>query len=254
MNLVEAKKLIKEAVKEKQLCLVVGSCYVEYWGRAASKLPKGKRLLLIKGDSSFAIHQNKLLRPTNYMMNAAIKTELREGKLIVSAQKLKPKENIKVFFDEIEFIKSFQIHEKSDLRLFGSEKELSDELMKDLSFIEPGLKPLKQEMPFRKGIVDIIAEDANKNLVVVEVKRRQAGFNAVSQLHRYMKQVEKLKNKKTRGILIAPEIRKNALELLENYGLEYCKLDFEISNPKSKIRGIRKKQPTITEYVKKKLR
>jgi hypothetical protein len=185
------------------------------------------------------------------MMNAAIKCEMSEGKLLVSAQKVKPKENIKVFFDEIEFIKSFEMNEKTDLRLFGSEKELSDELMKDLSFIEPGLKPLKQEMPFRKGTVDIIAEDKQGRLAVIELKRRQADFAAVTQLQRYMKQVEKLKNKETRGILIAPDIRKNALELLETYGLEFCKLDFEISNPKAKIKGVRKKQPTITDYVKK---
>jgi len=225
--------------------------YVEYWGRAASKLPLGKRLLMIKGDSSFAIHQNQLLRPTNYMMHAAIKCELLGEKLIVSAQKLKPKEKITVAFDSIEFINAFEMEEKSDLRLFGSEKELSNELMKDLTFIEPGLKPVKQEKIFRKGIADIIAEDANKNLVVIELKRRQADFAAVSQLHRYMKQVEKLKNIKTRGILIAPDIRKNALELLENYGLEYCKLDFEISNPKSTIKGVQKKQPTIREYLNK---
>jgi hypothetical protein len=117
--------------------------------------------------------------------------------------------------------------------------------MEDLSFLEPGLAPLKQEAPLRKGVIDILAEDAEGNLVVVEVKRRKADLNAVTQLHRYMKQVEKIKGKKTRGILLAPEIGRHSMELLENYGLEFCSFDFEISNPKAKIMGIHKKQKTL---------
>ena len=63
MDLEQAQKRIKEAISRKDLLILVGECYVEYHGRAASKLPRGKRLLLIKGDNSFAIHQNRLLSP-----------------------------------------------------------------------------------------------------------------------------------------------------------------------------------------------
>ncbi len=183
------------------------------------------------------------------MMNARISFEVTDGTLLLCAKKINPKEEIKVFFYSVDFLHSHKIDEPIDLRLFGSERELSDQLMNDLSFIEPGLKPLKKEDVFRKGIVDIIAEDAQKNLVVIEVKRRKADFAAVTQLARYMKQVEKLKNIKTRGLLVAPEITKAALELLENYGLEYFKFEFEIGNPSAKIKGVQKKQPTITEYL-----
>ena len=64
--------------------------------------------------------------------------------------------------------------------------------MNDLSFLEPGLKPLNQQQVFRKGICDIIAEDARGKLVVIELKRRKADFNSVMQLKRYMQQVEKM--------------------------------------------------------------
>ncbi len=249
MEFGQAIKQIDEGIKSKGMLMVVGNCYVEYFGRAASKLPKGKRLLLIKGDNSFAIHQNRLLRPTNYMMNARIHFEQIDGALLISAKKNNPKEEIKVFFYRIDAIHSHKMGEPSDLRLFGSERELSKQLMQDLSFIEPGLRPLKQEDHFRKGIVDIIAEDAQGNLVVIEVKRRQADFNAVQQLERYMKQVAKMKNKKTRGLLLAPEITKTATELLESYGLEFFKFEFEIGNPSTKIKGVQKKQPTLSEYM-----
>lgn len=248
MDLEQAKTVIEGAIQKKQLLAVIGNCFVEYWGRAASKLAKGKRMLLIKGDSSLAIHQNRYLRPVNYMMNAKISSELRDNILVVSAQKRKPAEKITVSFYSVQFAQAFEMEDSQDLRLFGSEAELSNELMQDLSFIEPGLKPANQECPFRKGMVDILAEDSQGNLVVVEVKRRKADFKAVSQLHRYMKEVEKLKGRKSRGILVAPDIHKKARELLEEYGLEFAKLDFEIGNPKAKIKGVKRKQCTLSGF------
>jgi len=248
MDLELAQSLIAEAISRKDLLMVVGECYVEYWGRAASKLPKGKRMLLIKGDNSFAIHQNRLLRPTNYMMNARIATELKDGALLISARKLKPKETINVTLYSVDGLHSYPMRESHDLRLFGSERELSNELMQDLSFLEPGLKPLNQEDVLRKGLVDILAKDALGRLVVIELKRRQADYNAVQQLKRYMDQVKRLKGIETRGILVAPEIRKNANELLERYGLEFFRIDFEVGNPKAKIKGIQKKQETIDRF------
>ena len=249
LSLEQAKAETGSALAKKNLLVLVGVCRVEYWGRAASKLPKGKRLLLIKEDGSFAVHQNRLLRPTNYMMNAKIGLEIADNSLVISAKKIRPKEEIKAFFDSVEFAKQFEMRENSDLRLFGSEKQLSDELMQGLDFIEPGLKPLKQEQVFRKGIADIIAEDASGRMVVIEVKRRLADYAAVSQLQRYMKQVEKTLGKETRGILVAPDIRKNALEMLERYGLEFCRFEFEIGNPKATIKGVQKKQQTIFEAL-----
>lgn len=248
MELEEAKKLIEDAVNRKELCIVIGSCSVEYWGRAASKLLMGKRMLMIKGDGSFGIHQNRKLNAVNYMMNSKIACNFEQGLLSVTAKKLHPKETMNVRFNKIDFVQNFEMEEKEDIRLFGSERELSDQLAQDLSFIEPGLKPVNKEDVFRKGVVDILAEDSAGRMVVIEVKRRQADYNAVQQLHRYMHQVKNLKGKETRGILVAPEIGKKALELLENYGLEFAKIDFEVDNPKSKIKGLQKKQKTIEQF------
>ncbi len=248
MQLEQAHKEIKEAIGRKDLLMVIGDCYVEYWGRAASKLPRGKRMLLVKGDNSIAIHQNRLLRPTNYMMGARIGCELKDGALVLSARKVKPKENLTVMLYSIEGIHCYSMKEQADIRLFGSERELSDLLMQDLSFLEPGLKPLNQEEVFRKGVVDIMAEDAKGRLVVIEVKRRQADYAAVMQLKRYMQQVEKIKGKETRGLLVAPSIGKNAYELLQRNGCEFFNFEFEIGNPKAKIKGLQKKQETIDRF------
>lgn len=243
---------ICEGTKNRDMIIAIGKCYVEYEGRAMSKLPLGKRMLMIKGDGSIAIHENRLLRPTNYMMNAKINTEIKDNELIVKATKLKPKEKIKIRFYEIYDIRNYELPETNDIRLFGSEKELNDELMQDLSFLEKGLKPLNQQEVFRKGICDIIAEDSQGRLVVIELKRRKADYNSVMQLKRYMQQVSKLKAINTRGILLAPEIGKNARELLEANGMEFFSYEFEIKDnaqneSKSNIKGINKTQKTLGE-------
>ncbi len=248
-HLAEAKDKINASLNSDKMLIVIGECFVQYQGRAGSKLPKGKRMLLVKGDKSFAIHQNTKLRPINYMMNASASVELNSEKkaLVISAVKRKPKEKLDVFFYSVDFVESFEIEGEKEIRLFGSERELSDLLMEDLSVLEKGMTALKKEVPLRKGVIDIFAEDKDKNPVVIEVKRRKADLNSVRQLHSYMQQVELLKGKKTRGIICAPDIGKPTRELLEKYGLEYCKLDYEISNPHAEIKGLQKKQSTLFE-------
>ncbi len=249
MELAKAETEILNAIKNQEMCLVVGECYVEYNGRASSKLPRGRRLLLFKADTSISIHENRLVRPTNYMVNAktscVYNKEKKELKII--ATKLKPKESLEIDFYVVEDVNSYNLPMSNDLRLSGSEKELNDALMDDLSFLEPGLKPINQQQVFRKGICDIVAEDADGKLVVIELKRRQADYGAVTQLKRYVEQVEKMKGVQTRGILLAPEIRKSAMELLEGYGLEFFSYDFEVGE-RSKIKGIGKSQTKIGEY------
>ena len=64
-QLSDAKQKIDQSINSGRMLIVVGECFVQYQGRAGSKLPKGKRMLLVKGDKSFAIHQNTKLRPVN---------------------------------------------------------------------------------------------------------------------------------------------------------------------------------------------
>ncbi|MEK6957788.1 MAG: endonuclease NucS domain-containing protein [archaeon] len=252
MELDKAKEEIERGLINKSMIVVVGNCFVDYLGRATSKLPKGKRLVLIKGDNSISIHQNRLVRPTNYMVGSRIGCFLGDGTLIIKSTKTKPAESLTATFFDVHGVHNYEIEVTNDLRLSGSERDLNEILMGDLTMIEEGLKPLNQQQHFRKGIADIIAEDKDGNLVVIELKRREADFASVTQLQRYMREVERLKNIKTRGILLAPGIRKNALELLEQSGLEFAKLDFELTpseSQKAKITGLQTKQQTLREHI-----
>ena len=66
--------------------------------------------------------------------------------------------------NNIHDLNRYEIEVTDDLRLSGSEKDLNELLMQDLSMIEPGLKPVNQQQQFRKGVCDIIAEDKEGNL------------------------------------------------------------------------------------------
>ncbi|HLC79183.1 MAG TPA: endonuclease NucS [archaeon] len=251
-GLVDFRTEIEKGILNKDMVIIIGNCEAQYSGRAASTLSEGKRMVLLKGDGSISIHQNRLVRPTNYMVNTSIGCELADKFLILRANKIKPAEKLTIKFSTIHDIVRYEMEQTDDLRLSGSEKDLNEMLMQDLSMVEAGLIPINQQQHFRKGIADIIAQDKDGNMVIIELKRRQADFASVTQLARYMKEVEKLKNIKTRGILLAPDIRKNARELLEQLGLEFRKLDFELTPNEptgAKIKGFESKQQTITQHI-----
>ena len=187
------------------------------------------------------------------MINCSFYTQLNDSQLIVYAEKKSPKERITVYMDSVDLVhvEEMENNHEADIRLIGSEKQLSDQLMQDLSFIEKGLIPLKQEDAVRKGKIDIIAEDQKGRIVVIEVKRRTAEFEAVMQLERYVKDMKRIKSKETRGILIAPDIRPKAREMLEKAGLEFAKFDFDVTAPTAQIKGLQKKQQTLFNVIKK---
>ena len=170
-----------------------------------------------------------------------------ETELKLSSIRRKPKEKIEVIFKTISFVSTHKMHDNQSIRLFGSENQLSELLLSDLHLIEKGLVPVKKEQVMKKGTVDIMAKDSHGRLVVIELKRRKAELNAVSQLSRYVEETKKLKNTQVRGILVAPEITPGAQKYLERENLEFFKLDFSIGNPSAKINGLESKQKTLFE-------
>ncbi len=262
MDLTEAKKVVDDALSGGKMLVLVGNCSVRYEGRAASKLSEGDRMLVVKHDGTFLVHQGAKMAAINYQgPGASVSTELvfdannlKSGEaigLIIAAKRTLPnnaREVLEATFHSVEFAHSFHLKDDKQLKVFGTERELSDLLMEDLHLIEPGLIPLQKESDVRKGTIDILAQDSKKRLVVIEVKRRIAGLDAVTQLARYVKELSQRKGVTVRGILCSPEITGNSLTMLEKEGLEYYKLSYEISNPSAKIRGLQKKQKMLGEY------
>lgn len=262
MELDEAEKEIRKAIDAGELCLMVGSCKVRYEGRAASKLSEGDRLVVIKHDGTFLVHQSTKMAAINYQgpgskatcrleYDANNRHEKKPVSLTVSAVRTLANgaaERIDCTFRQVYSVSRFKLKDDEKLQLFGSERELSNLLMQDLHLIEKGLTPLQQESDVRKGSIDILAQDANGKIVAIELKRRDAGLDAVTQLARYVKELSKRRGQAVRGVLCSPHVTPNALKMLEQEGLEYYKLDYEIANPSAKIRGLQKKQKSLTEF------
>jgi len=244
-----ALAVVERALRENRMALVVGKCRVQYDGRAASKLSEGDRLLIIKPDGTFLIHQGTSMKAVNYQGPGSKTSVQMDGEhLVVESTRGKPAERILVRFFEVHFADSFALRDDGEFKLFGTEKQLSNLLMQDLHLIEEGLVPIQQESGFRKGAIDILARDKNGSLVAIELKRRTAGLAAATQLKRYVDELAKRKGETVRGILCAPAATENTLSMLEREKLEFFKLDYVIGNPSAKIRGIERKQKTVNDY------
>src|SRR5512137_760410 len=100
MNLNEAKTVVDSALSAKRTVVVVGECTVHYHGRAASKLASGDRIILVKSDGSFLVHQNKGMAAINYQppKDNRVSTAFEDGALVLRAQRRSPKELLEAIF------------------------------------------------------------------------------------------------------------------------------------------------------------
>jgi hypothetical protein len=250
-DIVAAKKEIDTALSQGKMVIAIGNCTVRYEGRAASKICAGDRLLVIKSDGTFLVHQSQKMAAINYQgPGAKIRCEASAaGHVCLVAERSKPMhEKIEVEFSSLSFLRSFHLRDDAEIKVMGTERELSNLLMSDLSVIEPGLTPLQQESGLAKGTIDILAEDKDGNIVVVELKRRTAGLAAASQLLRYVRELEKRKGRHVRGILCSPDVSPNTKAFLQKEGCEWRKLDYKVEG-EAKIIGLEKKQKSLGDYA-----
>ncbi|ASJ03681.1 hypothetical protein A3L09_00765 [Thermococcus profundus] len=219
---------------------VFARCRVHYDGRAKSELGPGDRVIVIKPDGSFLIHQSKKREPVNWQPpGSRVRLELRENPVLVSIRR-KPRETLEVELEEVYMVSLFRAEDYEELALTGSEAEMAELIFERPELIEPGFKPLFREKQIKHGIVDILGRDSSGNLVVLELKRRRAELHAVSQLKRYVEALREEHGNGVRGILVAPSLTSGAKRLLEEEGLEFRKLE-----PPKRDRKSRGRQTTL---------
>lgn len=217
------EKEFKLAIDQGHTIVISGCCEVTYNGRAQSYLPEGDRLLIIKSDKTLLVHQPEGNNPINYMKGNTSHKLLRDkDALYLKSQNLALKEYLDIKFSRLHFMKSQRLEDGKKLVLNGSEKDMSDMIYSNPELIEKGFRPLSREEHTKFGFIDVFGYDNNNRLVVIECKRYQADFNAVQQLTRYVKKIKKNKGlSNVRGIIAAPKISQNALDLLRERGFEY---------------------------------
>ena len=223
----EATDVLEKAFRSRKLALIIGSCRVDYEGRASSVLDWGERITLIKQDGSVMVHRPSGYEPVNWQPPKCMLKVSRDNEsiLTVTASRSQPRETISIEFKEIELVTTGDLADSGEFSRHVTEEQMKQAILIAPELVEHGLKPLEQEKSLKDaGFTDIYAEDNNGNLVVVEIKRNPATKDAVTQLQRYLDTLRKKVNRPLRGIVVAPELRKSAQPLLESLKLEYVRL------------------------------
>lgn len=230
-----AYNLVQEGLRKKATVYIYANCKIEYEGRALSQLNWGERIILIKPDGSFLVHQDKKVEPVNWQPpKSKARAYLKNETLFLESHRRTPKELLTVELGEIHLINYTNIEDFEDLEQAGYEKDMGDMIMERPHIIEEGFKPTAREYSVEHGFIDILGKDKENNLMVLELKCRKAGVSAVKQLKRYLTDFEDLEDSLTneecekqdiRGILVAPSIDEDAKELISEEGIEFVSVD-----------------------------
>jgi RecB family endonuclease NucS len=141
--------------------------------------------------------------------------------LEVRAVRQKPSESVRVSFDRIALLSAIFLIDDGEFSLHASEADMQKAILLKPSIIEEGFRPVSYEKKIEPGFVDVYGVDANGRLVVVEIKRKAAGKEAVLQLAKYLDAIRQKADREVRGILAAPDMGKDVQRLLASLGLEY---------------------------------
>jgi RecB family endonuclease NucS len=232
----ESFDLIDEGLRKKAIITIIACCKVIYEGRAVSQLDFGERIILIKADGSFLIHQDRKVEPVNWQPpKSRTRVLMKDNKLFIESFRRTPKERIEVEIKKVHLGNYALIEDYQELQIAGYEKDMGDMIMKHPNMIEKGFKPISREYSTEHGFIDILGKDKDGNLMVLELKSRKIGINAVKQIRRYLTDFKNEENsylkdtgheiKKVRGILVAPSISEEAKELIEEEGIEFKSLE-----------------------------
>jgi RecB family endonuclease NucS len=131
-----------------------------------------------------------------------------------------------VDFETVRQVSAFAVEDDRDLTLDGTEADLKERILDEPALIEAGFRPLATERETPAGAVDVFGEDDDGRTVVLELKRRRVGPDAVGQLGRYVDALDRElhADSEVRGILVAPSVTDRARRLLAERGLEFVSL------------------------------
>ena len=222
----KAVELVRKALSERRVLVIVGNCWVDYRGRASSKLEPGERIILIKGDGSVLIHRPSGYEPVNWQPPGCLfQTHVVDGVLQIRAIRKKPAESVKLFFDRVYLVSALSLVDAGEFSLYASEEDMQKAILLEPSLLEAGFKPIAYEKKVEPGFIDVYGVDEAGRFVVVEIKRKTAGREAVLQLSKYVKAIKSKVNREVRGVLVAPHLGKGVQRLLETLKLDSKLLD-----------------------------
>jgi endonuclease len=229
--------------------LVIARCSVTYAGRLTARLAPALRLLIVKADGSVLVHSDGgSYKPLNWMSPPC---RLAEGpdRWVVTGRS---GDTLTIDIEEVLSDSSFALGDEPGLRKDGVESELQELLATQLGVLGEGWQLVQREYPTAIGPVDLMCRDVSGASVVMDMRRRgeidgadlvpaarqgvhvavevkrHAGIDAVEQLTRYLK----LLNRDpllapVHGVLAAQTIKPQARTLAEDRGIRCVVLDYD---------------------------
>jgi len=139
----EAAELISDGLSEHKTLVIIGNCWVEYHGRASSKLEAGERIVMVKEDGSVLVHRPTGYEPVNWQPPGCIfQTHVSDNVLQIRAVRRKPPESIRLFFDRIYLVSVLNLIDSGEFALYASEEDMQKAILFEPSLVEPDFKPI----------------------------------------------------------------------------------------------------------------
>jgi RecB family endonuclease NucS len=229
-----ARDRIAAAIDRDAMVTVFGRCTVDYDGRASSRLGPGDRLVVCKPDGTILVHTDEGQQPVNWQPPGCTQeARLADGRLELHSLRSTPEEELVVTFEAVHHVVAYGVTDEEDLSLVGTEEDLRQRILADPDLVEESFTPLSTERETPAGAVDIYGEDDRDRPVVVELKRRRVGPDAVGQLSRYVDALSRdlHADAEVRGILVAPSVTDRARRLLAEKGLAFVALEPATDDP-----------------------
>jgi RecB family endonuclease NucS len=217
--------------------LLVARCEVLYTGRLTARLPEAVRLLMIKADGSFLVHDDAGgFRPLNWMTPPTV-VEEADDTIVVRKRAGKTEDRLEIRITEILSDVTHDMGESVALQKDGVERDLQLELAAQPSALGESLSLVRREWSTDIGPVDLMCRDDDGAWVAVEIKRIGT-LDAVEQLTRYLERIRPELDG-CRGVLAAQTIKPQARTLAEARGIRCVEVDLAV------LRGEREPELTL---------
>lgn len=221
----ELADFINEALSKRAFIVIIACCRIKYRGRATSRLGLGDRTMIIKSDGSFLVHQDYNLEPVNWQPpNCKFQVKNENEIVYLTGIRRNPSETLEIEIHKTHLISYHIGRDSKTLELAGYEEDMRQMIFENPELIEDGFRPTSREYSVPEGFIDVLGKDKNGNLMVLELKSRRAGVNAVKQLKKYLEDFADHKEF-VRGILVAPSLTEDAHDLLQKYQMEFKALE-----------------------------
>jgi RecB family endonuclease NucS len=183
-------------------------------------------MLVVKSDGALLVHRPVGYEPVNWQPAGSVfHVETKNDALEIHGIRQKPRESVRITFDQIFMVSSLNLSDAGEFVLYASEDDMHRAILLKPDLLEEGFKPISWEKKVEPGFVDIYGEDKNGKLVIVEVKRKTATKEAALQLAKYVEPIKAKVNREVRAVLAAPGLAKDVQRMLVTMGLEYKEVD-----------------------------